>query len=256
VPGFTKAVLESREKLLLSQIEAHAPNQERYSLAAKICNVGVALLVYVRDESLARRITDVQTSWTGCGLGGIMGNKGAVGIRFRIPTEGGDIGETYTYVCACSLQLRAHDIFLRTRFVCAHLTPHAHKLKSRIRDWDHIVGRLLFPPTRNASASFSTLYETSHLFVFGDLNFRVVLPSDHPHYGAAKQGDFANVLERYEDRENIKEYDQLIQERRRGNVFIGLREGKFWDFKCSYKYINGEVDRYRYGDILVASDAC
>jgi hypothetical protein len=91
-------VLESREKLLLSQIEAHAPNQERYSLAAKVCNVGVALLVYVRDDKLAPRITDVQTSWIGCGLGGVMGNKGAVGVRFRLPTEAGGVGETYTFV--------------------------------------------------------------------------------------------------------------------------------------------------------------
>jgi hypothetical protein len=41
------------------------------------------------------------------------------------------------------------------------------------------------------------------------LNFRVVLPPDHPHANAAKNGDFAAILEPFENREDIKEYDQL-----------------------------------------------
>jgi hypothetical protein len=35
-------------------------------------------------------------------------------------------------------------------------------------------------------------------------------------------------------------------EHRKGTVFLGLREGQFWKFKCSYKYLHGEVDKYRY----------
>jgi hypothetical protein len=58
--------------------------------------VGVALFVYGRDAGVARRACDVQTAWTGCGPG-YMGNKGAVGIRFRVTDTDGGIGETYTY---------------------------------------------------------------------------------------------------------------------------------------------------------------
>lgn len=58
--------------------------------------MGVALLVYGRDAGVARRTCDVQTTWTGCGPG-YMGNKGAVGIRFRVTDTDGGIGETYTY---------------------------------------------------------------------------------------------------------------------------------------------------------------
>lgn len=97
VPGFSQRVLDTHDKLILSELEKHAPKQERYSLVAKLANVGVALLIYVRDDTLASRVTDVQTQWTGCGLGGYMGNKGAVGIRFRIQDEDGGVGETYTY---------------------------------------------------------------------------------------------------------------------------------------------------------------
>jgi len=47
-------------------------------------------------------------------------------------------------------------------------------------------------------------------------------------------------------REELKEFDQLLLEHRKGTVFVGLREGQFWKFKCSYKYLHGEVDRYEY----------
>jgi hypothetical protein len=70
----------------LSQIEAHAPNKERYSLIAKVVNVGVALLVYGLDDGVARKVTDVQTQYIGCGPF-YMGNKGAVGVRFSIEQE-------------------------------------------------------------------------------------------------------------------------------------------------------------------------
>jgi hypothetical protein len=66
-----------------------------------MANVGVALLVYARDEGVGRRIRDVSTSWTGCGIGGYMGNKGAVGVRFRVVPEfdeSHEPGEIFTYV--------------------------------------------------------------------------------------------------------------------------------------------------------------
>ena len=95
--GLSKHVIESRNALILSQIEEHAPNKERYTLIAKVVNVGVALLVYGRDDGIGRKACDVQTQWTGCGPA-FMGNKGAVGVRFRVPDDDGGVGEVYTYV--------------------------------------------------------------------------------------------------------------------------------------------------------------
>lgn len=98
--GFTHKIFQAHDELVRSQIEAHAPKGERYTLVARVVNVGVALLVYVRDEQLSQRIRDVQTQWTGCGPGW-MGNKGAVGVRFRLEeTEGKGVGEIFT--CAHS----------------------------------------------------------------------------------------------------------------------------------------------------------
>ncbi|CAK5277383.1 unnamed protein product [Mycena citricolor] len=186
--------------------QIEAHSKERYALIAKVVNGGVALLVYARDAGIARTACDVQTSWTGSGPA-YMGNK----------EDGPDALDS---------------------FVCAHLTAHAEKLSNRIADWNHIVGTLLFDGR-------STLYETSHLFVLGDMNFRVVLPADHPLKGATS-ATLGQALSTHSVRENLKEFDQLLCERRKpgSRLFVGLRESEFWGFKCSYKYYIGGVDHY------------
>ncbi|KAG6860954.1 hypothetical protein C0995_005618 [Termitomyces sp. Mi166 len=222
--GFSKAVIENRNALILSQIEANAPNKERFSLVAKVVNVGVALLVYARDDTIARTVCGVYTTWTGTGPA-YMGNKGAVGVRFRIPGSDGSIGETFT-------------------FVCAHLTAYKEKLAARLADYQHIVGTLLFPPVvQTESKSPSTIYDTSHLFFLGDLNFRLDIPPMHP-LAPRPNIDFMRALDEESTREQLKEFDQLVIEQRKGTVLQGLHEGEFWQFKCSYKYLLGEVDKY------------
>ncbi|KAF9482797.1 inositol polyphosphate phosphatase [Pholiota conissans] len=222
--GLSRSLIDNRNALILSQIEAHAPNKDSYSLIAKVVNVGVALLVYGRDEGIARRACDVETAWTGCGPA-YMGNKGAVGVRFRVSGPEGAVGETYT-------------------FLNCHLTPFDHKLKERLVDYQHIVERLLFAPLSSDSKIPSTLYETSHLFLLGDLNFRLDIPQDHTLYRKRFSQDFSQAIESERVREELKEFDQLTIERRKGTVFVGLHEGDFWKFKCSYKYKIGEVDKY------------
>ncbi|KAF8163447.1 inositol polyphosphate phosphatase [Crassisporium funariophilum] len=222
--GLSKSVINDRNALILSQIEANAPNKEAYSLIAKVVNVGVALLVYGRDAGVARQACDVQTAWSGCGPG-YMGNKGGVGVRFRVAGPDGTAGETFT-------------------FVNCHLSAHEPKLKQRIADYKHIVGSLLFSPVSPDSRKLSTIYETSHLFLLGDLNFRLVIPKNHPLYEKRKTSEFSAAIESEKTREELKEFDQLTIEKRQGNIFVGLREGDFWKFKCSYKYALGEVDKY------------
>lgn len=67
VSGLSRSVITNRDALIRSQIEAHVPNKERYTLVAREVFVGVALLVYARDSGIGRRVCDVQTNWTGCG---------------------------------------------------------------------------------------------------------------------------------------------------------------------------------------------
>ena len=112
-------MLSSRDALIRSQIERYASagdtdtksdahtststtnttnskGETPYMLVARVVNVGLALLVYARDEQIGVRVRDVQTQWTGCGPLW-MGNKGAVGVRFRLDgMEEGGVGETFT----------------------------------------------------------------------------------------------------------------------------------------------------------------
>lgn len=98
VAGRSKPVIDERDVHIRTQVESHAPNKESYSLVAKVVNVGVGLLVYAKDDTIARRVGDVQTQWTGSGPA-YMGNKGAVGIRFRVVDRGSKVGEVFTLVC-------------------------------------------------------------------------------------------------------------------------------------------------------------
>jgi hypothetical protein len=133
-----------------------------------------------------------------------------------------------------------------SRFVCAHLTAHEPKLAQRVADYHHIVGTLLFPPLSSSPSSPTTMYATSHLFFLGDLNFRITLPPLLSTAQAPNPCDIFSMLKDDSSRERLKEFDQLLNQRRKGTAFIGLREGPFWTFKCTYKYKLGEVDQYKY----------
>ncbi len=142
-----------------------------------------------------------------------------------------------------------HLVFIITRswnrFVNAHLTPFDHQVARRNADHEYIVRTLRCPPTLLGNKDPSTIFETSHLFVFGDLNYRLELPKMHPTYAIIRLPEFSEALASDKLREELKEYDQLTMEKRKGNVCAGLREGEFWKFKCSYKYVLGETDKYR-----------
>lgn len=125
------------------------------------------------------------------------------------------------------------------------MTPFDHKLQDRLADYRHIVERLLFSPVSKDVSTPSTLYQTSHLFLLGDFNFRLDIPKDHSLYRKRFTDEFSQAIHEEGVREEIKEFDQLTIEKRKGTVFIALHEGDFWKFKCSYKYKPGAVDKYR-----------
>ena len=87
---------------------------------------------------------------------------------------------------------------------------------------------------------------TSHLFFLGDLNFRLDIPSSHVLSSLRKSHQFGDFLSSEEKREEIRHFDQLTIEKKKGTIFTGFHEGEFWKFKCSYKYKLGEVDRFEY----------
>lgn len=220
--------MKSRDILIRSQLEEHAPQKEKYVLVAKAVNVGIALLVYARDDTVAKHVSEVQTQWTGCGPGW-LGNKGAVGVRFKVSNRlynsqetDPEVGEVYT-------------------FVNSHLTAHQPNLENRVSDYRHIVQTLLFPPTNPSGGSneYTNIYNTTHLFYFGDLNFRI-----NPPHGMTRD-HLEKLIRTEEGREELKPHDQLTIVKAEGRALTGLREGEFWRFQSTYKYKLGEVDQYQ-----------
>lgn len=173
---------------------------ENYSRIAELNHGGIAIFVYARERasrtsgvpSAAERVKEVRTSSVGTGIFSLMGNKGAVGVRVTLAPEiAGGKDEVLT-------------------FVCAHLAAHDHQVERRNEDWKNIVQRLVFdhenlgflpslqprtdgagpntnmgqvqsfptkPASQNRTKALDTkeysIYDTHHLFVLGDLNYRI-----------------------------------------------------------------------------------
>ncbi|KAF9520582.1 hypothetical protein BS47DRAFT_1286984 [Hydnum rufescens UP504] len=244
--GLSAGVINSRDKLIRTAIEAH--HNCPYVLVVSVVNVGVAMLIYAKDAGedqqeggVARRITDVETQWVGCGPS-FMGNKGAVGVRFRLLGLNNGPEELFT-------------------FVNVHLTAHAKNLDRRLQDYTHIVQTLLFKYVPRSlrkispnAKTYSTIYDTTHLFFFGDLNFRLTpnKPSPttevpDPSVAAPLFPTLAEIQKSngtLDGRRELVKHDQLRNAMREGRIGSGLREGKIERFPCTYKYVIGCVDEY------------
>jgi hypothetical protein len=212
--GFTGTLLRDRDRDIRSLIEAH--NRARYTLIANTILGGTALLLYAKDSSVSSRIRDVEI--TSVGLGPLhLVNKSAVGVRMAIVDPESGAESIYT-------------------FVCAHLTAHSYNLESRNDDWRAIVSQLVFP-SRSPSGGTTTwhqIYDTSHLFVFGDLNYRVTSDESDP-------GSVLSLIET--DLPSLLLLDQLRTEHAAGRTLHYLKEGRI-TFKPSYKFEQGSMDVY------------
>lgn len=172
------------------------------------------------------KIRDVETAGVGVGLWE-MGNKGAVGVRFKYwDTE-------FT-------------------FVSAHLAAMEGELARRNEDYKNVCRGLVFGsgatdgkttglageerPLLSVDSHDAGMYKsTSYLFFGGDLNYRTSLlspsPNDHiesfpqPHHEPSHANHYSELFKS----------DQLMQERKAGRTCHGLQEAKI-TFPPTYKY--------------------
>lgn len=189
-------------------------------------NLGMtAIMIFAKDPT---NITSIQTAGVGVGVQG-LGNKGAVGIRL---------------------------VYSETQltFVAAHLAPMEDAMLRRNEDWRKIVKRLVF--TNNVRATHDEqdddipllqglqhgdgsglgMYSPrSHLFVAGDLNYRV--SETKP-----KESDFEKFPQPTDKADNQNHFmmllknDQLLQQLKLGNTLQGLSEAEI-KFPPTYKLL-------------------
>ena len=166
-----------------------------YAIAGQIAHWEMRLIVFARVKWLQgaeRCINRVRTTHASTGIGGVLGNKGAVVVKF-------DFGSTS--LC----------------FVSCHLAAHAPKLLQRNQNCQQILS----DTRKQLSSSLLDLGSMfDHLFWFGDLNYRLDLSNQHAE--EASQHAAVSALVRQRDWATLLKYDQLRDSQAKGHAFAGF----------------------------------
>ncbi|XP_049792520.1 inositol polyphosphate 5-phosphatase OCRL isoform X1 [Schistocerca nitens] len=187
-----------REEEWLSAVMNSLHPKARYRKIALVRLVGMMLLIFVQEQHVAY-VRGVATETVGTGIMGKMGNKGGVGVRLDFHS---------TSIC----------------FVNSHLAAHVEEYERRNQDYHDICQRMSFtrflPP--------KGIKDHDQIFWLGDLNYRITDLDPK----IVKDCIDKNNLE------TIIEFDQLRQQHKNKNVFVGYQEGSL-TFRPTYKYDPG-----------------
>ncbi|XP_014165299.1 phosphatidylinositol 3,4,5-trisphosphate 5-phosphatase 2A-like, partial [Geospiza fortis] len=152
-----------------------------------------------------RRISHVHTSSVKTGIANTLGNKGAVGVSFLF--NGTSFG-----------------------FVNCHLASGSEKTHRRNQNYSDILHSLALGDKR--LGGFDLTLRFTHLFWFGDLNYRLDM-------------DVQDILSHIVKKEfqALLAVDQLNLEREKNKVFLRFSEGDI-SFPPTYRYERGTRDTY------------
>ncbi|OCF74753.1 hypothetical protein I204_05135 [Kwoniella mangroviensis CBS 8886] len=226
--GLSRPVLTILTERIQSLLSAHATSlspekqteKEEYTLVSRVSHVGVALWVFARSKTMDGKLGKSLTSSLGLYYGG-MGNKSAVGVR--LPVKRGENGgwEVLT-------------------FVNTHLEAHDHNIPRRNTQYQNILSSLVFQPSDPLAEPYQ-IFDSSHLFIMGDLNYRL---SKRPSAESLREGDARDDIQLEKERNEMIMLDTLKREQNAGRVFVGLREGELNRFAPTYKRVVGQVEGY------------
>ncbi|NXM05024.1 SHIP2 phosphatase, partial [Tyrannus savana] len=202
-----------------------------YRVVALQCLWSIKIVVLVKPEH-ERRISHVHTSSVKTGIANTLGNKGAVGVSFLF--NGTSFG-----------------------FINCHLTSGSEKTHRRNQNYSDILHSLVLGDKR--LGGFDLTLRFTHLFWFGDLNYRLDMgvevgpPGTTPgSAGREEPPGLTNPSPSPQDilaRVTKKEFqallavDQLNLEREKNKVFLRFSEGDI-SFPPTYRYERGSRDTY------------
>ncbi|NXF32166.1 SHIP2 phosphatase, partial [Nyctibius bracteatus] len=175
-----------------------------YRVVALQCLWSIKMVVLVKPEH-ERRISHVHTSSVKTGIANTLGNKGAVGVSFLF--NGTSFG-----------------------FVNCHLASGSEKTHRRNQNYSDILRSLALGDKR--LSTFDLTLRFTHLFWFGDLNYRLDMDV---------QDILAHVTKK--EFEALLAVDQLNLEREKNKVFLRFSEGDI-SFPPTYRYERGSRDTY------------
>lgn len=91
----------------------------------------IALLVFVR-RSHAFKINNVESGTVACGVGDVLGNKGAVGVSLQVAARS-------ERLCLLSALVAVQIHNVPVMFVCSHLAARAERKVQRYENYQKIV---------------------------------------------------------------------------------------------------------------------
>uniref|UniRef100_G1R9V4 phosphatidylinositol-3,4,5-trisphosphate 5-phosphatase n=1 Tax=Nomascus leucogenys TaxID=61853 RepID=G1R9V4_NOMLE len=170
-------------------------------------NIRIVVLAKPEHEN---RISHICTNNVKTGIANTLGNKGAVGVSFMF--NGTSLG-----------------------FVNSHLTSGSEKKLRRNQNYMNIL-RFLALGDKKLSP-FNITHRFTHLFWFGDLNYRVDLPTWEAEtiIQKIKQQQYADLLS----------HDQLLTERREQKGVLHFEEEEI-TFAPTYRFERLTRDKYAY----------
>uniref|UniRef100_H3AZW7 phosphatidylinositol-3,4,5-trisphosphate 5-phosphatase n=1 Tax=Latimeria chalumnae TaxID=7897 RepID=H3AZW7_LATCH len=192
-------------------------------------NIKLTVLVKVEHEN---RISHVNTSSVKTGIANTLGNKGAVGMSFLFN------GTSFGFV-NCHLTSgteKTHRLALRTIRHChvkdREMLKNAtiHVSCRRNQNYHDIIRSLLLGDKQ--LSAFDTTLRFTHLFWFGDLNYRLDMDVQ----------DILNHIHK-KDFETLLSVDQLNLEKEKNKVFLRFNEEEI-NFPPTYRYERGSRDSY------------
>lgn len=267
---------------------------EGYPLLCRVDLVGIALFVYARERaafsvskatttsarSAAHRVKEIRAAKVGTGLAGVMGNKGGVGVRIVVAAaDGKGPDEVLTFVSA---HLAAHDhnvlrrnkdwqqivqrmVFEPTSVQKLPILQEQSSKPLNPNDMDALKRQheKETQPDKRARKTAPlddksyTVYDTTHLFVFGDLNHRIALGKSElerarkgdEKAGASSELTKESLFKALEagDWSTLSEYDQLSYQRlsQPPKAFHGLTELPIEKAGVppTYKYVVSRPDK-------------
>lgn len=171
----------------------------KYVKVEKVRLVGMLLIILIKEKHISH-VRNVVCDTVGTGIMGKMGNKGGVAIRFDLHS---------TSLC----------------FVNSHLAAHVEEYERRNQDFRDICNRMRFQQLNQQAKSIK---DHDHIYWLGDLNYRITELDPISVKKMVEDNNFGTVLE----------FDQLRQQHRNNQVFVGYTEGII-NFKPTYKYDPG-----------------
>lgn len=174
---------EAKQQHYQSRIEAALG--DHYGLVGSHQLVGILLCIYAH-KSILPTITNIEKSYVACGLLGMVGNKGAVGLRLNVMNTS-------------------------FAFLSCHLAAGQTSIEKRNADLRDIEKRIF----NEQGIWDSGLDGVDHVFLSGDLNYRLSLLRDE-----------VDTAMKAKNTISLLQYDQLNLQRKQRKVHRGWQEDK------------------------------